>query len=118
MLAVWRMKMKTDMMTAPTVNWTKWVLNQTAKGNTVAAAREPIDRRRIKNKKTMNASKAARQAKGASTTKHPAHVATPLPPFLNFIKSGYKWPKKAAKATTAGKFSLISGFSQGKIKAR
>ena len=80
--------MKTDIIAAPAVISQEWVENQAPMGSTTAEAIEPADTRRDNSKKAIKADKAARQARGASMTKQPAAVATPLPPPLNFKKSG------------------------------
>ena len=88
MFSVWRIKMKTDIVAAAAVISLELVTNHTTIGSTIPAAREPTDTRRDSSKKIINADRAIRQARGASMTKQPAVVATPLPPLLNFINSG------------------------------
>ncbi len=81
------MKMKTAMMTALAVICRECVENHATHGKTAAAAREPADTRCDENNTTINVSRALRQARGESTTKQPAQVATPLPPPLKFKNS-------------------------------
>ena len=88
--------------------------NHTAKGKIIAAASDPIDTYREINKNRINVPRAIKHANGASTTKQPAVVATPFPPSLNFINSGYRCPKNAARATT-DKYELPGSWFEFKI---
>ena len=54
-------------------------------GITPAAEREPADTWLLDNATIRNATRAARQATGERTRKHPKAVATPFPPVLNFM---------------------------------
>ncbi len=74
-----------DMTVAHVVITVEFVLIHTATGITAAAEREPADAWLLDRAISRNASKAARHATGESTRKQPNAVATPFPPFLNFM---------------------------------
>ena len=74
----------------------------TASGKTAAAESEPTDTRRAIDSMAMKTTTAARTAPGETAAKHPAAVATPLPPSRKFRYTGKRWPQNAASATAAG----------------
>ena len=73
------------MTTAHVVITGEFVFIHTATGITAVAEREPADTWLLNRATIRNVSRAARHATGEITRKHPNAVATPFPPFLNFI---------------------------------
>ena len=80
--------MKAPIIAAVAVNGREWVQNQTDRGRIIAAPSEPADTYRVTPKSKINVPRAIRQAKGDSTMKQPAAVATPFPPALNPVNTG------------------------------
>jgi len=70
----------------------------TATGSINAAPRDPTDTRLHKHINIIKVSRAKKHAIGEIIMKHPAAVATPFPPPLNFRKTGKRCPNKAETA--------------------
>lgn len=84
-MSVWRKKINIAVIRAHNVRALERLVSQTATGSTAAPEREPADTRLDRNTNRINVKIATINAAGEIIIKQPAAVATPFPPFLNFV---------------------------------
>ncbi len=116
--SLWRIKMNMAMITEHPVITGERVASHKITGNTPKEANEATEALLNQQINMIKTNIAIKNDTGEITRKQPPAVATPFPPFLNFMKIGYRCPIKAENAITDiySSFQILGTSIPGKIR--